>query len=102
MDFETKPTSRKDIRKYARIFRRLFHVSPDGCFPVLKALELVPVVFKGSTYEVVEDDKLPPKTMANCYLNNNGGYTIQIKESVYIGAHERHIGAYLGFICHEM
>ena len=102
MDYLTKPTSRKDIRKFARIFRKLFRVPEDGRFPVLEALELVPSVFKGSTYEIVEDNKLPAKTMAHCFANNAGGYTIQIKESVYVGAYEKHIGAFLGFICHEI
>ncbi len=102
MDYETKPTSRNDIRRYARIVRDLFEVPAGGRFPVLKALELVPYVFKGSTYEIVEDNKLPAKTMANCFPNNAGGYTIQIKESVYTGAYEKHIGAFLGFICHEI
>lgn len=102
MDYQTKPTSRKDIRQYARIFRKLFGAPAGGCFPVLKALELVPSVFKGSTYEIVEDCKLPAKTMAHCFQNNAGGYTIQIKESVYVGAYEKHIGAFRGFICHEI
>ena len=102
MDYLTKPTSRNDIRRFARIFREVFDVPAGGRFPVLEALEQVPYVFKGSTYEIVEDSKLPAKTMAHCFPNNAGGYTIQIKESVYNGAYEKHIGAFLGFICHEI
>lgn len=102
MDYMTKPTSRKDLRRYAKIFRTLFQVPPNGPFPVLEALEHIADVFKGSTYIIVEDEKLPPKVMARCFQNNAGGYTIQIKESVYKGAYEKHIGAFLGFICHEM
>lgn len=102
MDYETKPTNRKDIRFFSQIFRHVFGVPNHGAFPVLYALERVPDVFKGSTYEVVEDNKLPAKTMAQCFPNNAGGYTIQIKESVYLGAYEKQIGAFLGFICHEI
>ena len=102
MDYLTKPTSRSDIRKFAKIFRSLFGVQEHGRFPVLEALELVPTVFQNSTYEIVPDYELPPKTMAHCFLNSAGGYTIQVKESVYVGAYEKHIGAFLGFICHEI
>ena len=102
MDYQTKPTSRKDLRVYAKIFRRLFHVQQNGRFPVLEALEHVPDVFHGSGFVIIEDSKMPAKTMARCFQNDTGGYTIEIKESVYVGAYEKNIGAYLGFICHEI
>ena len=31
-----------------------------------------------------------------------GGFTIEIKESIYNGAYKKQIGAFLGFICHEI
>lgn len=102
MDYETKPTSRKDLRKYAKILRKIFGVPEGGPFPVLEVLEKVPDVFKGSGIVVVEDSNLPAKTMAQCFQNDEGGYTIQIKESVYVGAYEKNIGAFRGFICHEI
>lgn len=102
MDYKTKPTSRRDIRKYAAVLRQLFHVPPCGQFPVLLVLEKLPDVFPGSNYVVVKDSDLPYKTMAQCSQNANGGYTIEIKESVYKGAYEKGIGAFLGFICHEI
>ena len=40
--------------------------------------------------------------MAQCSLNEYGGLTIESKESVYQGAYEKHVGALLGFICHEI
>ena len=40
--------------------------------------------------------------MARCTPNNQQGFTIEIKETVYIGAYEKQIGAFLGFICHEI
>ena len=40
--------------------------------------------------------------MANCKANEDGGYTIVIKDSVYDGAYRCGSGACLGFICHEL
>lgn len=102
MDYLTKATSRSDIRQYATILRQIFGIPAGGPFPVLMVLERLRDVFKGSWYEVVENNELPSSTMARCFQNNDGGYTIQIKESVYRGAHDRQIGAFLGFICHEI
>jgi len=102
MDYKTKATSRRDLRRYAEYLRRLFGVPNTGPFPVLKALEMLPDVFSGCNYIVVEDTRLPAKTMARCSLNDEGGFTIEIKESVYRGAYEKSVGAFLGFICHEI
>ena len=55
MDYETKPTSRKDLRRYAGILRRLFGVPASGAFPVLEVLDKIPDVFEGSNYVIVED-----------------------------------------------
>ena len=100
MDYETKPTSRRDLRRFAAYVRELFDIPAGGPFPVLEALEKLPDIFEGSNYQIVEDKKLPPQTMAQCTPNDNGGFTIEIKESVYVGAYEKQIGAFLGFICH--
>lgn len=102
MDYETKPTSRRDLRRFAAYVRELFDIPAGGPFPVLEALEKLPDIFEGSNYQIVEDKKLPPQTMAQCTPNDNGGFTIEIKESVYVGAYEKQIGAFLGFICHEI
>ena len=102
MDYETKPTNRRDLRRFAAYVRKLFDVPLGGPFPVLEALERLPDIFEGSNYQIVEDKKLPPRTMARCTPNYDGGFTIEIKESVYIGAYEKQIGAFLGFICHEI
>ena len=102
MDYETKPTSRRDLRRYARIIRRLFHVPDTGPFPVLEVLEKLEDIFDGCNYTVVEDREFPAQTMARCVPNNMHGYTIEIKQSVYDGAYEKNIGAFLGFICHEI
>ncbi len=102
MDYETKPTSRRDLRRFAAYVRKLFDVPAGGPFPVLEALEKLPDIFKGSGYQIVEDKKLPPQTMAQCTPNDAGGFTIEIKESVYVGAYENQTGAFFGFICHEI
>jgi hypothetical protein len=101
LDYITKPVSRKQLRQYAVLFRELFDVSQGGPFPVLDALEMLPNVFEGSTYVVVQDDELPKNVVAQCVKNEGKGFTIEIKQYVYDGALER-IGAYCGFILHEM
>lgn len=102
MDYETKPVSRSDLRKYAEILRLVFHVPKTGPFPVLEVLDKITDVFNGSNYVIVEDKELPPNTMAQCTPNDAGGFTIEIKQSVYEGAYKHHTGALLGFICHEI
>lgn len=83
MDYETKPTSRNDLRRYSAYFRKLFDVPETGPFPVLEALDKVNDVFDDCGYVIVEDKKLPPQTMAQCVPNEIGGFTIEIKNSVY-------------------
>lgn len=104
MDFKTKPVSIIELRVYFKVFRTVFGVSDTGAFPVLEALERLPDVFENSNYEIVEDCKLPKKTMARCFLNQNSGYTIQIKQSVYDGACKDGYckDLYRGFIIHEI
>ena len=102
MDYETKPTSRRDLRKYAGILRKILGVPPCGRFPVLEILDKIPDKFKGSNYIIVDDNVLPPQTMAQCTPNDAGGFTIEIKNSVYEGAYKNNVGACLGFICHEV
>ncbi len=102
MDYKTKPISRKNVRKIACFVRNLFDVPQTGAFPILQVLDKIGDVLPGSRYEIVEDKEMSDKTMAYCLQNEDGGYTIKIKSSVYDGAYERNIGAYLGFICHEL
>ncbi|MCR5515417.1 MAG: ImmA/IrrE family metallo-endopeptidase [Lachnospira sp.] len=101
MDYITKPVSRAKLRTYSLFFRELFDVPEEGPFPVLESLEKLPDVFEGSTYSVVEDDAMPKNVVAQCIKNEGNGFTIEIKQYVYDGAMDR-IGAYLGFILHEM
>lgn len=101
MDYITKPVSRKDLRRFAKIFRDIFDVPQTGAFPVLEALERLPDVFDKSYYRVVENRKLSKKNPARCVLNKDGSFVIEIQKRIYDGA-QKGIGAYLGFILHEI
>lgn len=102
MDYESKAITRGELRQYSKILRDLFDVPMTGAFPVLDVLERIPDIFEGSRYLIVEDHALPPKIMAQCIPNDEIGFTIEIKESVYYGAYTNRTGALLGFICHEI
>ncbi len=102
MDYLTKPTSRKALRQMAPFVRRIFGVDPTSEFPVLDALERLPDVFPGSRADILPDKKLPPGIPARCKPDDDGNFVIEIKESVYDGAYSKHIGAYRGFIMHEI
>ena len=66
VDYKTKPTSRKDLRAYSKYVRKLFDVPQIGPFPVLEVLDKISDVFVGSNYQIVEDDRMSPQTMARC------------------------------------
>lgn len=102
MDYLTKPTSRKELRMLATFFRKLFDAPPNGAFPVLESLEKFGTVFPGSNYEVVDDNALPANEPARCEINDNGTFTIKIRNNVYDGAYEHNIGAYRDIIVHEL
>ncbi len=102
MDYKTKPLSRSEIRYLATLYRELFDAPLTGPFPVLESLEKVPDIFKNSNVVIVKDSELEPNVMAQCSQNELGGFTIKIKESVYEGAYEHGVGAFLGFINHEI
>ena len=103
MDYMTKPASRIVLRAYSFLLRKLFgFTDPDVPFDVLMALEMISLIFPGTNVEIVEDNELPRNVPASCFPDSSGNFTIIIKESIYKGAYERQIGAYLGFICHEI
>lgn len=57
MDYKTKPTSRKILRNNAKIFRQLFGFNETEPFDPLIALEKLPDVFTGCTYQIIDDDE---------------------------------------------
>lgn len=90
------------MRTLAVFFRHIFGVNDGEKFPVLWALEQVGNIFEGTIVAIVEDEELPSNVPARCYPDEYGNFTIEIKNSVYLGAKDKKIGAYCGFICHEM
>lgn len=76
MDYLTNPTSRKDLRRLAPYLRKLFDVASTGAFPVLMVLEKLSDVFKNCNYEIVEDSKLPAKTMVDLLLKLRNQYML--------------------------
>ena len=102
MNYVTKPVSREELRIYAEVFRDLFKAEAGKPFPVLESLDSLSEVFEGSTYRIVEDNELPKNVVAECVKNEGKGFVIEIKRYVYDGARLNRIGAYLGFILHEM
>jgi hypothetical protein len=102
VDYKTKATSRKELRGFAKILRKLFDIPQTGAFPVLEVLDRLCDVFIGCTYTILDDSEFPTNTMARCTLNEDGKYTIEIRESVYNDAYTSKKGSCLGFICHEI
>jgi hypothetical protein len=103
MDYITKSTSRATLRRFSKIIRVIFGCeSDDEPFPVLQALEKLPDIVECTNYEVVKDNDLPANVFAQCYPKPEGGFVIQIKETVYNGACYDENYVFLCFICHEI
>lgn len=103
MDYITKPTNRATLRRFSKIVRAIFGCeSDDKPFPVLDALEKLPDVVDNASYEIVEDNELSANVFAQCYPKPEGGFVIQIKETVYDEACYNDNYAFLCFICHEI
>lgn len=101
MDYLTKPVSRKELREFAIVFRKLFGIPLSGKVPVLDVLERFHVIFPGSFYRVVEDSELPATMPARCNVLENGKFEIEIRQTTYDGAY-KNIGAYRDHIIHEI
>ena len=68
MDYETKPTSRAEVRLYAKLFRRIFGLSQRGSIDPLMLLDRLSEVFQDVSYEIVEKEVLPNNVPANCIM----------------------------------
>ena len=101
MDYKTKPMKRKTARELSKILRKLFGVPPDGPFPIVFILDKIADVFKNCNYEVVDDNELDINNPCRCFQNEKGGFTIQIKNSVYYGACKNNTGACRDHITHD-
>lgn len=103
MDYETKPTSRFELRLYAKLFRSICGFSKDEPINPVLLLDRIPDLegFGDVRYEIVEDDVLPDNVPAQCNQTDEE-YLILIKESVYLGASEQQIGGHKMHIMHEI
>ena len=103
MDYEIKPTSRHDLRLYARLFRSICGFTDDEVIDPVWLLDRLQDLegFEDVRYEIVYNNNLPGTVPAQC-ITTEGGYLIQIKESVYLGASEKKTGGHRMHIMHEI
>lgn len=103
MDYETKATSRKELRLYARLFRTICGFTPNEPINPIALLDALPDLegFGDVRYEIVYNDGLPGTVPAQC-IKTEEGYLIQIKEAVYSGAYEKNTGGHRMHIMHEI
>lgn len=103
MDYETKPTNRKELRLYAKLFRSICGFTATEPINPVELLDRLPDLegFENVRYEIVENSMLDRSVPAQC-IQTEEGFLIQIKESVYLGANKRNTGGYRMHIMHEI
>lgn len=103
MDYEIKPTSRKDLRLYSKLFRSICGFSESEPIDPVALLDCLPDLegFEDVRYEIVYNNSLPGNVPARC-IPSEDGYLIEIKESVYNSAFERNVGGSRMHIMHEI
>lgn len=103
MDYEIQPTSRSNLRLFAKLFRTICGFSEsEPIDPVLLLDRLVDLDgFENVRYEIVYNNVLPGNVPAQC-TPDEYGYLIQIKESVYNSASKRKVGGSRMHIMHEI
>lgn len=103
MDYEIKPTSRNELRLYARLFRTICGFSEDEPIDPIPLLDRLPDLegFEDVRYSVVYNNELPGNVPAQC-IPDDDGYLIQIKESVYNSARLKKTGGSRMHIIHEI
>lgn len=103
MDYETRATSRGELRLYAKLFRTICGFTADEPIDPIPLLDRLPDLegFEDVGYEIVCNNDLPGNVPAQCEKNEDG-YLIQIKDSVYTGAKDKKIGGYRMHIIHEI
>lgn len=103
MDYETRATSRGELRLYAKLFRTICGFTADEPIDPIPLLDRLPDLegFEDVSYEIVCNNDLPGNVPAQCEKNEDG-YLIQIKNSVYTGAKDKKIGGYRMHIMHEI
>lgn len=103
MDYETKATSRKELRLYAKLFRSICGFSENEPIDPIKLLDRLPELegFEDVRYEIVYNNELPGNVPAQCE-KDEFGWLIQIKESTYTRAFEKNSGGDRMHIMHEI
>lgn len=103
MDYETRATSRNELRLLAKLFRSICGFTNDEPIDPIVLLDRLPELegFEDVRYEIVYNDVLPGNVPAQCERTEDG-YLIQIKESVYMGAYEKKTGGHRMHIMHEI
>lgn len=81
--YSVEPKSRKDLRNLAFLIRKTAGLGDIIYFPVVEFLELMPLIFEGFNWEIVEDDFFPSNVHGDTLVNQG---LVRIKESVYVGA----------------
>ena len=102
MDYRTYPIKRKIIRSIANKMRDFFGYGKDEKVNPLFCLDRISEIIPGSTYEIVDDNKLPFGVPAECKSRKDKSFKILIKESVYKKAYEEDDGASRDHIMHEI
>lgn len=103
MDYEIRPTSRKELRLYAKLFRSICGFTENEPIDPVMLLDRLPDLegFNNVRYSVVYNNELPGNVPAQCTPMEDG-YLLQVKESVYNGAHLKRIGGSRMHIMHEI
>lgn len=103
MDYETRATSRCELRLYAKLFRTICGFTADEPIDPVALLDRLPELegFEDVRHEIVYNNALPGNVPAQCEKTEDG-YLIQIKESVYSGAYEKKTGGHRMHIIHEI
>ena len=103
MDYETRATSRNELRLLAKLFRSICGFNDDEPIDPIVLLDRLPELegFEDVRYEIVYNNVLPGNVPAQCEKTEDG-YLIQIKESVYMGAYEKKTGGHRMHIMHEI
>ncbi|WP_029906074.1 ImmA/IrrE family metallo-endopeptidase [Mycoplasmopsis opalescens] len=104
MDFKTKPITRAEIRRIAKVFKSWLNLNGVTPFPILLTLEKLCTLIDNFNYSIIEDkewDKQYEESPSMvCYSENE--FNIKIKESVYIKASKYKDGASRMHIAHEI
>ncbi len=102
MDYETKATSRKELRLFAKLFRSICGFDENEPINPLLLLDRLRDLegFSDVRYEIVYGNELPGTVPAQCVKENNE-YVIQIKDTVFLSA-EKGVGGSRMHIIHEI